>query len=54
MKESAMLALEYIKAHASILDLNEDIFDNWNIHILSPKVLFRKMDRRQVLLWLLL
>ena len=37
MKESAMLALEYIKAHASILDLNEDIFDNWNIHIHVPE-----------------
>ena len=30
MKESAMLALEYIKAHASLLNLNEEIFDNWN------------------------
>lgn len=37
MKESAMLALEYIKAHASILNLNEDIFDNWNIHIHVPE-----------------
>ena len=26
MKESAMLALEYIKAHASVLSLNEEIF----------------------------
>ena len=32
-----MLALEYIKAHASILHLNEDIFDNWNIHIHVPE-----------------
>ena len=54
MKESAMLALEYIKAHASILDLNEDIFDNWNIHIHVPEGAIPKMDRRQVLLWLLL
>ncbi|KAA6324998.1 Lon protease 1, partial [termite gut metagenome] len=37
MKESAMLALEYIKAHASQLDLNEDLFDNWNIHIHVPE-----------------
>lgn len=37
MKESAMLALEYIKAHASILDINEEIFDNWNIHIHVPE-----------------
>ena len=37
MKESAMLALEYIKSHASLLQLNEDIFDNWNIHIHVPE-----------------
>ena len=37
MKESAMLALEYIKAHASLLQLNDDIFDNWNIHIHVPE-----------------
>ena len=33
MKESAMLALEYLKAHTRLLDISEDIFDNWNIHI---------------------
>ena len=37
MKESAMLALEYIKAHASLLNVDEDIFDNWNIHIHVPE-----------------
>lgn len=37
MKESAMLALEYIKSHASVLKLNEEIFDNWNIHIHVPE-----------------
>lgn len=37
MKESAMLALEYIKAHASVLSLDEEIFDNWNIHIHVPE-----------------
>lgn len=37
MKESAMLALEYIKAHASLLNLDEEIFDNWNIHINVPE-----------------
>ena len=37
MKESAMLALEYIKAHAALLDLNEEIFDNWNIHVHVPE-----------------
>ena len=37
MKESAVLALEYIKAHADMLGINTDIFDNWNIHIHVPE-----------------
>ena len=37
MKESAMLALEYLKAHTKLLNLQEDIFDNWNIHIHVPE-----------------
>ena len=37
MKESAMLALEYIKAHASILGLSQEIFENWNVHIHVPE-----------------
>ncbi len=37
MKESAMLALEYIKAHASMLELKPEVFDNWNIHIHVPE-----------------
>ncbi|MCI1648435.1 MAG: endopeptidase La [Bacteroides sp.] len=37
MKESAMLALEYIKAHSSLLNLDEDIFESWNIHIHVPE-----------------
>ena len=37
MKESAMLALEYLKAHTCLLDLPEDIFENWNIHIHVPE-----------------
>ena len=37
MKESAMLALEYLKAHTCLLDISEDIFDNWNIHIHVPE-----------------
>ena len=32
-----MLALEYIKAHASLLNLDEEIFDNWNIHVHVPE-----------------
>ena len=37
MKESAMLALEYIKAHSTLLDIDDSIFDNWNIHIHVPE-----------------
>ena len=37
MKESAMLALEYIKAHADLLQIDEEIFNNWNIHIHVPE-----------------
>lgn len=37
MKESAMLALEYIKAHASLFDIKDELFDNWNVHIHVPE-----------------
>ena len=37
MKESAILALEYVKAHADTLHLDYRIFDNWNIHIHVPE-----------------
>ena len=37
MKESAMLALEYIKAHATWLDIDYEIFDSHNIHIHVPE-----------------
>lgn len=37
MKESAMLALEYIKAHAASLQIDEEVFDNWNIHVHVPE-----------------
>ena len=37
MKESAMLALEYLKAHNDLLDIPEEVFDNWNIHIHVPE-----------------
>jgi ATP-dependent Lon protease len=37
MKESAMLALEYLKAHAEELELNPEIFNNWNVHIHVPE-----------------
>jgi ATP-dependent Lon protease len=37
MKESAMLALEYLKAHTHLLDISEEIFENWNIHVHVPE-----------------
>ncbi|HJG78664.1 endopeptidase La [Phocaeicola barnesiae] len=37
MKESAMLALEYLKAHSHLLNLPTEVFDNWNIHIHVPE-----------------
>ena len=37
MKESAMLALEYIHAHASLFGISEEMFENWNVHIHVPE-----------------
>lgn len=37
MKESAVLALEYIKAHASRLGIDHRVFNHWNIHIHVPE-----------------
>ena len=37
MKESAILALEYLKSHAHLYDINTEIFDYWNVHIHVPE-----------------
>ncbi|HMT00322.1 MAG TPA: endopeptidase La, partial [Saprospiraceae bacterium] len=37
MKESAVIALEYLKAHASLLGLPETFAEKWNIHIHVPE-----------------
>lgn len=37
MKESAVIALEYLKSHASQLNLKPEVFDNWNLHIHVPE-----------------
>lgn len=37
MKESAMLALEYIRAHADLLGLDPALFSSWNVHIHVPE-----------------
>ncbi|MCF1192804.1 endopeptidase La [Mangrovimonas sp. AS39] len=37
MKESATIAMEYIKAHADEFNLNPEIFDKYNVHIHVPE-----------------
>jgi len=37
MKESAVIALEYLKSHADKLGLKPEVFDNWNLHIHVPE-----------------
>lgn len=37
MKESAVIALEYIRAHASLFGINEDMFTSWNVHVHVPE-----------------
>ncbi len=37
MKESAVIALEYIKAHAESLGIDYRLFEQWNIHIHVPE-----------------
>lgn len=37
MKESAMLAIEYIRSHADELDINPEIFEQYNTHVHVPE-----------------
>jgi len=37
MKESAMLALEYVKSHANVLKIDPKMFEKFNIHIHVPE-----------------
>ena len=37
MKESATIAMEFIKSHAEELKLNPDVFENYNVHIHVPE-----------------
>ncbi|MVN89830.1 endopeptidase La [Mucilaginibacter aquatilis] len=36
MKESATIALAYLRAHASYFDINPKLFDQWDVHIHVP------------------
>ncbi|MFH2141140.1 MAG: endopeptidase La [Bacteroidota bacterium] len=37
MKESAVLALEYLKAHADNLSIPNEVFEKWNVHVHVPE-----------------
>jgi ATP-dependent Lon protease len=37
MKESAVIALEFLKSHSSWLDLDQEVFDRHNVHIHVPE-----------------
>jgi len=37
MKESATIALEYLKSHSTSLGIDPDIFQKWNVHIHIPE-----------------
>lgn len=37
MKESAVIALEFLKAHSDWIDLDQSVFDNFNVHIHVPE-----------------
>ena len=37
MKESAIIALQYIKAHSSLFGINYELFDKYNVHIHVPE-----------------
>jgi ATP-dependent Lon protease len=36
MKESATVAMQYLKAHAQDLGLKSEVFDKWNVHLHVP------------------
>ena len=37
MKESAVLALEYLHSHSQYFGIDEKVFDNWNVHVHVPE-----------------
>lgn len=36
MKESAILALEFLKSHSDSIGLDQEVFDKWNVHVHVP------------------
>lgn len=37
MKESAVLALEYLRSHNQYLGIDDTVFENWNVHVHVPE-----------------
>ena len=37
MKESTVIALEYLKAHSDILGIKPEVFEKWNVHLHVPE-----------------
>ncbi len=37
MKESAVIALEYLKAHSEYLKVDPEVFEKWNVHLHVPQ-----------------
>lgn len=37
MKESAVLAMEYLKAHSALIGIDDEVFDKWNVHVHIPE-----------------
>lgn len=37
MKESAVLAMEYLRSHSTLLGIDDKVFDNWNVHVHVPE-----------------
>jgi ATP-dependent Lon protease len=37
MKESAVLAMEYLKAHSALIGIDDEVFDKWNVHVHVPE-----------------
>ena len=37
MKESAVIALQYLKAHSSLFGIDYELFDKYNVHIHVPE-----------------
>ncbi|MEO9531222.1 MAG: endopeptidase La [Crocinitomicaceae bacterium] len=37
MKESAVLALQYLKANSNLINVKQELFDNWDVHLHVPE-----------------